>query len=290
MERIETIVQWLSVICPPVLAESWDNVGFLFGDSSREIDTVLTCLTISPETVDEAVSIGAGLIIPHHPFPFHAEKRWTQDRYTGSILLKLAENRIAVASPHTAHDSAFWGINRQLADLFSLTEVTPLRTAEIKADATMLAGLPPEQTAQLEPEIGLPLGTGRVGNLPEPIQLGDLAQKVKEVLTAGAVPIVGDPDREIRRLAIGCGAAAEFIPDAVSAGADALLVGEASFHRAMEARGVNLALLLPGHFASERFSASVMAARLERSFPGLTAKWAESEQDPIRFQPLHRGR
>ncbi len=61
------------------------------------------------------------------------------------------------------------------------------------------------------------LGEGRIGELERPTTLGELARTAKTVLKAGAVQIVGDVEREVKRVAVACGAAGEFLSDAACA-------------------------------------------------------------------------
>ena len=51
-----------------VLAEDWDNVGLLLGDRKASATRVMTCLTVTPETVAEALNREVELIVTHHPF------------------------------------------------------------------------------------------------------------------------------------------------------------------------------------------------------------------------------
>ena len=53
------------------------------------------------------------------------------------------------------------------------------------------------------------------------------------------------------------------------AGCDAMVLGEARFHTCLEAEAWGIGLLLPGHFASERFAVESLAAVVARQFPGL---------------------
>lgn len=283
MTTIQSAVEFLEEICPPALAESWDNVGLLLGDRDRELTALATCLTVTPETAAEAKRLGAGLIVSHHPFPFFAAKRWTADTAAGKLLLTLAENRIAVYSPHTAHDSAFYGVNRQLADKLGAADVEPLEASELLADESMLAGLGPEIRRKLAGEIGRPLGSGRIGRLPEPLSFGELAERVRRIFTLPGLLTVGDKNRRIERIAIGCGAADTFIPAAVGAGADVLFLGETKYHKALEALEARLSLITPGHFASERFALETLAERLKVRFPDLTVFAVQNESDPFDF-------
>ena len=285
------LAEAIRAACPLPLAEEWDNVGLLIGESGKEVRRVMTCLTVSLETAGEAVRENADLIVSHHPFPFRAEKRWTDETHAGSVLLTLVRGGVAVFSPHTAHDSAFWGVNRQLADLFGLTDVKPLCPGDICAGSAMLGGVPSEKAVLLNGELDLPLGSGRIGSFPKPVRLSAFADEVCRKLRRPGLTFVGDPNRELSRLAIGCGAADEFITEAARAGADALLLGEARFHNALLSRELGLALLLPGHYATERFAMERMADRLASLFPDLTVWASRSERDPIRYwpNPRHEG-
>jgi putative NIF3 family GTP cyclohydrolase 1 type 2 len=126
---VATIVETLRGVAPPELAESWDNTGLLLGDTSRPVERVLTCLTLSSGVADDAIAGGAHLIVSHHPVLFRAVKSLTTATPEGRTLLKLLAHRIAVYSPHTAFDSSADGINAQLASALRLTGVRPLRPA-----------------------------------------------------------------------------------------------------------------------------------------------------------------
>src|SRR5262249_29080553 len=67
------------------------------------------------------------------------------------------------------------------------------------------------------------LGDGRLGRLPQPEQLGELARRVRAGLNSGPVQVVGDAARPVERVAVVCGAGGELLDDAVAAGADVLL-------------------------------------------------------------------
>jgi dinuclear metal center YbgI/SA1388 family protein len=127
----------------------------------------------------------------------------------------------------------------------------------------------------------MPTGMGRLGKLPSPMSLQELAQKMKSLLKTGFVQMVGDPGRSVQRVAIVCGAGGEFVADAVTKKADVLLTGEARFHDALAAQAQGLGMILPGHFATERSGVENLAERLQRAFPD-TKVWASKrEADPL---------
>ena len=78
-----------------------------------------------------------------------------------------------------------------------------------------------------------------------------------------------------------CGAAGEFLPLARENGCDCLVVGETRFHTCLEAEALGIGLLLPGHFASERFALECLADVLKEEFPNLEIWPSRREKDPI---------
>lgn len=363
--RVADVVAWLDPFAPAALAESWDNVGLLWGDPTTECHRILTCLTVTDRTADEAIAAGADLIVSHHPVLFRGAKAVRADRPETGMLWRLARAGIAIYSPHTAFDNTAGGINDGLAGALGLVEVGPLRPAPRTPTSKLVVFCPREArepvlaaafsagagqigaygecsysspgvgtfhgdnstspavgqkgrresvrewrvelicpTARIarvlaalreahpyeEPAIDVysiegPAagpGVGRIGRLPQPEPLGTLAVRVSRTLDAPGLQFAGDPARLVSRLAIACGAADEMVPDAHRAGAEAFLVGEARFHRALEAEALGLGLIVAGHHATERPGVEALAGRLGTAFPTLTVWAARQERDPLR--------
>jgi dinuclear metal center YbgI/SA1388 family protein len=123
-------------------------------------------------------------------------------------------------------------------------------------------------------------GEGRLGRLPKPVTLAVLARKLKSSLKAKQLQLVGEPARAVQKVAIACGAGGEFLNDAVHASADVLITGEMRFHDLLSARAQNVALILPGHYATERPGIEELADRLSKQFPELKVWASASESDP----------
>jgi putative NIF3 family GTP cyclohydrolase 1 type 2 len=114
------------------------------------------------------------------------------------------------------------------------------------------------------------------------VTLAELNRLVADKLRQPHVQFVGDPSRRIEKLGIACGAAGEFLRDASRAGCDAFLTGETRFHSSLEARDLNIAIILPGHYATERPAMEELARRLALQFPGILTTASEKECDPVR--------
>ena len=256
-QSLATVLDFLRQLAPLAVAESWDNVGHLWGDSQGTVARVMTCLTLSPDVAEEAIAKRAELIVVHHPILFRAVQRLTHETPAGAMLLALARHGVAVYSAHTAYDNAEEDINRQLADRLGLEGVAPLRVVE---------------TAEV----------GRLGRLPQPRTLKELIADVKRQIGVSELQYVGSPELRVERVAIGCGSGAEFLGDALRQNCQVLLTGEARFHACLEARERGLALILLGHFASEQPAMRVLADQIRKRFPALTV-WASTvESDPVR--------
>ena len=261
MPPTHDVISYLERLAPLQLAEQWDNVGLLLGDRSRSVSRVMTCLTLTEDVAEEAIADGADMIICHHPILFRAVKRLTSDHAEGRLILRLAEARVLVYSPHTAFDSARDGINAQIAESLQLEEVRPLRPSAMEPDGSV--------------------GGGRCGTLPRAVPLRELVSEARKILRAEAAQVAGGLDRAVQRVAIACGSAAEFLPDAVRAGCDVLLTGEARFHACLEARDGPCALVLLGHYATERPAVEQLARVLGGAFPDVTCWPSRVEKDPV---------
>jgi dinuclear metal center YbgI/SA1388 family protein len=140
MSNLAELCRFLDSFAPPILSEEWDNVGLLVGDADKQVQRVMTCLTITPASCAEAVSQGADLIVAHHPLPFKPLRRLTTESTPGRLLLELIQAGIAVYSPHTAFDSAARGINQQLAEGIGLEEIQPLAVSPSDPTGNLGAG------------------------------------------------------------------------------------------------------------------------------------------------------
>jgi len=87
----------------------------------------------------------------------------------------------------------------------------------------------------------------------------------------------------VRRVGIACGSAGELLRLARQRRCDVFLTGEARFHTALEARESSIALVLAGHYATERPAMERLASTLSEAFPGLETWPSTSERDPLQI-------
>ncbi|MEV6966211.1 Nif3-like dinuclear metal center hexameric protein [Hamadaea sp. NPDC051192] len=219
---IATLDEWY----PPATAASWDRVGLVLGEPTARVERVLCVVDVVPETAQQALDLGAQLIVSHHPLLFRGVSSVAPTTYAGRIVHDLIRGGVALHVAHTNADVAPDGVNEALADLFGLTDR----------------------------ELMTPEGIGRVGTLPTPLPLRELTKKAAEVLpvTVWGVRAAGDPDRMISRLAVSSGSGAEHLADVAVTGADAVVTSDVKHHYASEhiAAG-GPAIIEAAHWATE---------------------------------------
>ena len=208
------------------LSCAWDRDGVMVLRSpGKEVKKVLCCLDVTARAAEHAISCGFDVILSHHALIFTPLASLRSDDPIAARAASLYENDVAVFSFHTRLDAADGGVNDVLSDLFSLRS----------RESFLVDGQP----------------MGRVGALSRPVSGKTLAKKAKELLSCPAIR-VNLPDKKISKLAVIGGSGGGSYKEAIAAGADALLTGEASHHVMLDAADAGLCILTAGHDYTER--------------------------------------
>jgi dinuclear metal center YbgI/SA1388 family protein len=258
--RIADVVAALDARYPPAWAESWDRVGLVLGDPETAVHRVLFVVDCVPETVDQAVEVDAQLIIAHHPLLLRGVSSLAPTTFKGRSVHRLIRAGIGLFTAHTNADVANPGVSDALAARLGLGELRPLRPA---AD---------------DPS----RGTGRVGRLPAPHTLADLARVAARALppTSWGVRAAGDPDRVVSTVAVCGGAGDGYLADAAAAGAEAYLTADLRHHPASEhVSDGGPALLDAAHWATERPWLDDVSAYVAAALP-VTTVVSDVDTDP----------
>jgi dinuclear metal center YbgI/SA1388 family protein len=119
----QTVIQLFEEWVPKYYAMPDDKIGLQLGTLQKEIRKVLVALDVTDEVVEEAIRVGANLIIAHHAIIFRALAHLQTDTPHGRLYEKLIKHDIAVYIAHTNLDVADGGVNDMLASALGL-EVT----------------------------------------------------------------------------------------------------------------------------------------------------------------------
>ena len=165
MTKLKEVVSYLNGEAPLALQESYDNAGLLTGDSNAEITTVLLTVDVTEAVVQEAVALGAELIVAHHPIIFKGLKKLTGDNYVERTVLAALRNNIALYAGHTNFDAVKGGVNTYIAQKLSLTGIRMLAPA--KSMLRKLVTFVPEDHAAAVRQAMWDAGAGVIGNYDE---------------------------------------------------------------------------------------------------------------------------
>ncbi len=237
MTTVGDIVGWMDAWYPPGQADSWDRVGLILGSRTAPVKRVLLAVDPVQAVADQAVALGADLVITHHPLYLRGASFISEDDPKGRLVTQLIRANIALFNAHTNADVAHPGVAQALADLIGLQDAVPMKPRP-SADVT-----------------GPVLGHGRIGTLPKPLSLEQFARHVAGVLPAGpnGLLVGGHLQRQISRVAVSGGSGDSFLDLATDLGADAFLTADLRHHPASEhLENPDAPALLSGsHWATE---------------------------------------
>lgn len=120
---VRQIVHQVEKIASPALALPEDPTGLQTGSMDWEVRILMLALDANFDTMQQAVSKNAGMLLTHHPLIFKPLGRIDTQSPIGKVVALSLENRIAVYSAHTNLDAARRGINRTLADHLDLKNI-----------------------------------------------------------------------------------------------------------------------------------------------------------------------
>lgn len=92
---------------------------------------------------------------------------------------------------------------------------------------------------------------GRIGRAAEPLTVGRLGRVASEVL-GGVVRVAGSSEAMLERIAVVPGSGGALLAAAGAAGAQAVVTGDLTHHRARRGLDAGIAVVDPGHVATER--------------------------------------
>lgn len=241
MPTLYDIEQAIFEKAPKELAMEWDNVGLLVGRLDRPAGKILVALDVTLDVAEEAISLGAGLIVAHHPLmncTWSKVQTVRDDQPQGRLLLRLIEGGVGAVCMHTNLDRAQGGVNDALAARLGLEQVEEMDGG----DGILRTGTVREQSAAA------------------------FAGFVKEVLEANGVRFA-DAGRPVRRVAVGGGACSGYFKEAVQAGCDALVTADVQYDRFLDAKAMGLTLIDAGHYPTENVVCPVLERWLKERFP-----------------------
>jgi dinuclear metal center YbgI/SA1388 family protein len=206
-----------------------------------EVSTVATGVTAHLELFEQARAAGAELVLVHHGI-FWGSSPLALDVSLKARLKLLFDGDISLAAYHLPLDAH----------------------PELGNNALIARGL---GAASLEPfALHRDRAIGFLADFAgDGVEAPELFARVREL--TGREPLLFDsgPDR-ISRIGIVSGAGADYLGDAVAAGADAFLTGEPAERVMAEARESSTHFIAAGHYATETFGVRRLGEHLAERF------------------------
>lgn len=232
--KIKKIYDFLDFIAPFKTAEEWDNCGLSVGSLNDDFTKILVALDVTEEVIDEALELGAEVVVTHHPLIFTPLTKIESD----SLVYKAVKSGITFISSHTCLDKTVGGVNDCLAVRIGLNNIRH-------------SGL----------DDFLKLGD------VDPISAEDFALQIKENLNT-SVNFAGC-NKSIKTVAVCSGGGGDLINAAAEAGADAFVTGEAKHHEFLEAKRLGVSLFTARHFETEVVVLEFLRKSLALQFEGV---------------------
>lgn len=163
--KVGRITSAIEDMIPLALAQDWDNVGFLIGDTQRNAKNILLTIDVTRAVAAEAKRLKVDLIVSYHPVIWDGLKQVTANG-PGSLVYDLIRSGISVYSIHTALDVVKGGVNDGLAEIIGIRDAEPIGDYvdnPVGENYKLVVFVPTESVAKVSNAI-FAAGAGAIGN------------------------------------------------------------------------------------------------------------------------------
>lgn len=256
--KASEIASAIEELAPLSLQESWDNSGFCIGDGNSEVHKALVGFDCTPALIEEAVAVGADMVITHHPLIFGGIRKISMATDTGRTIIAAIRNGITVYACHTNMDKVPGGVSGNTAALIGLVN---MRVLDSDIDGN---------------------GLGIIGETVSPVSPYEFLREVKARLGLSVIRHSGIAEAAISRVALCGGSGKSLIGKAYEAGADIYLSADIPYHDFYAPDGMIIADI--GHFESEVKIMDVICDTVREKIPNFAIQIAgKSAINPVYY-------
>lgn len=231
MAIVRDIYNYIDSFAPFNTQAEWDNSGLLVGNENSVVNKIVFALDVTTDVIEQAKTVGADLIVTHHPVIFKPVSNVLND----SLIYKLIEKNMSIICAHTNYDKAIDGVNDILCCTVGADKIE-------KIDDTFLNIATFENTSSTD----------------------EFAKHLKEKLN-GAVRY-NNLNKNISKIAVCSGSGSDYLSHAKELQCDALLTGDASHHSFLDANEMGIVLFACGHFETETIAIKPLLEKIENEF------------------------
>ena len=252
MRTVQDILNCLETVAPTCLKMDWDNVGLLCGRANKEVRTILVALDPFAHVCEEAVEVGADLLVTHHPLIFEPLSAVSDQTTTGKTIMTLITNDISAINAHTNLDCTLGGVNDVLAGLLGLNEISVIGNEHLL----------------------------RAGQFDSNLQ--SFLEHVKTKLGCQGLRYVNG-GKPVHRVAVGGGSCGSALADVIAAGCDTFVTADVKYNQFWDAKQMGINLIDAGHFHTENPICAVLADKLQKAFPDVRVILSKKHADCMNF-------
>ena len=261
MATVANILAFVESLAPRSMKMDWDNVGLNVGRTNKEVKKILVALDPFTHVCQEAKRWGADLLVTHHVLIFRPGFITDATAQNRNVLY-LIENGIAHINAHTNLDLAPEGVNDVLAKRLELENIRIINPMGLD-------------------DQGREWGLLRSGEVKEQ-SLSEFLAFVKEKLGCRGLRYE-DGGKPVRKVAVGGGSCCDEMQEAVDAGCDTLVTGDAKYNDFWDAHDLGLNLIDAGHFYTENPVVVYLAEKIAAAFPEIEVKISETHADCMKY-------
>jgi len=263
--EVRTLVDYLHTIAPNEFQEDYDNSGLLIGNYSDPVKGVLVSLDVTEAIVDEAIELGANIIVSHHPIIFGGLKRIVGKNYVERIVQKAIKNDINLFAIHTNLDNVYMnGVNTHIAQHLGLKDVAILN---------------PKPNLEYNENS---IGSGVIGTLSDPYDEMAFLEFLKDKMKTRSVKYTHLLNKPIKRVAI-CGGSGRFLLEAAKRqNADIFISSDFKYHEFFDADN-QIVIADIGHFESEQFTIEMLYEILKQKFNNFALHYTKINTNPVNY-------
>ena len=264
MPILQQVIDHLHTIAPNHYQESYDNSGLLVGDSMAEVKGIVVSLDVTEAILDEAISLGANVIVSHHPIIFSGLKRIIGRNYVERIVAKAIKNDINLFSIHTNLDNVYdQGVNTHIASRLGMIDVQILKP-------------------NLDMNDNSKVGAGVIGLLETATSEMAFLQDLKQRMNVSTIKYTALRERPIERVAI-CGGSGRFLLEAAKAkNADIFISSDFKYHEFFDADN-QIVIADIGHFESEQYTINLLYEILTEKFNNFATHFTKVNTNPVNY-------
>jgi dinuclear metal center YbgI/SA1388 family protein len=209
-------------------------------EGKEDVRKVAVGVTASQEFFRRAIEAGADLLICHHGMLWDFDPRVVKGPLKARLKL-LLDHGVTLLGYHLVLDAhEKHGNNALIARALGLTHVEPFGEAK----GALL---------------------GRRGQFPQPVPRAELGARIAAVCGGDPLVFPFGPD-PVRTIGIISGGAVNDVSQAIAAGLDAYVTGEAKEFVQETTREAGITYVAAGHYRTETFGVRSLGERLEAEF------------------------